>query len=433
MAELCLIASSACPPGLFHQEQGSTLKEFQPFVPIPGARQDFISSCCLHLGPPQLEGPWKPISWLSECNQSVKLDSIIRTPVLVDVQDTLPDSVLFSFGIAEKCTRHEKILQFLMAGSTEVERDGLDFSILSDLMGLQTMASYTQPLPPSDYGLCLYEVEGDEAQRSLIYPRMELNAQNSLLDFERDLERSSKITVHPDGRVLFTGTRAEMMDLLSIVADFYLSKSSIKWGKQSILVPHFTRLDCREPPANIHGSSLKLETVTVSPLKSPEKIKLKSSPKKKRSRKACRGRDLYGKNYSHACESLLSLIIDKRRGKTAILSLKKSSPEVPQLLTQFSAGIAGTGLAVLFSVVCKVACGRVPFCASKLLNTGFGLGLVWLSWALNRLRDTIVYISKNSSKMGFKEEEMMKRVDRSVNEIFFRAATLMAVAMLKLA
>ena len=52
---------------------------------------------------------------------------------------------------------------------------------------------------------------------------------------------------------------------------------------------------------------------------------------------------------------------------------------------------------------------------------------------MNKPRDTIVHISKNSGKLGLKEEEMMKRVDRSVNEIFFRATTVMAVAVLRLA
>lgn len=164
-----------------------------------------------------------------------------------------------------------------------------------------------------------------------------------------------------------------------------------------------------------------------------ENVKHKQSSKKS-CKKAVTERDFYKKNYFHACESLLSLMIDKRRnGKTAVLWLKKSGPEVPEILTQFSASIAGTGLAVLLSVILKVACGRVPLCASKVLNTGVGFGLVWLSWAVNRLRDTIVSISKNSAKLNSKEEEIIRTVDKSVNEIFFRAATLMAVAVLRFA
>lgn len=126
-------------------------------------------------------------------------------------------------------------------------------------------------------------------------------------------------------------------------------------------------------------------------------------------------------------------MVNKKHGKTTILSLKKSGPELPDLLNQFSAGIAGTGLAVIFSVVCKLACGRVPFCASKLLNTGLGVGLVWLSWAVNKLRNTIVYVGKNAGKLDKNEVEMIERVDNSVKHIYFRAATIMAIAVLRLA
>lgn len=157
-------------------------------------------------------------------------------------------------------------------------------------------------------------------------------------------------------------------------------------------------------------------------------------PKKKNNRKVGRERDIHKKNYFHACETLLSLMVNKRyNGKTAILSLKKSGPELPELLTQFSAGIAGVGLAVLFSVVGKLACGRVPFCSSKFLSTGFGFGLVWLSWSVNKLSDTIVYINKNAGKVALKEEQVMRRVDKCTRDIYFGTAALMAVAMLKLA
>lgn len=163
---------------------------------------------------------------------------------------------------------------------------------------------------------------------------------------------------------------------------------------------------------------------------SPGKVKFKSSPKK--NKKLGRERDLY-KNSSHACETLLSLMVDKKhRHKTAILSLKKSGPELPELLTQFSAGIAGTGLAILLSAICNLACGRATFSASSLFNTGIGFGLVWLSWAVNKLRATIVSISRNAGKLALKEEEMMQKLDNSIRDIYYTAAAVLAVIMLRL-
>lgn len=122
-----------------------------------------------------------------------------------------------------------------------------------------------------------------------------------------------------------------------------------------------------------------------------------------------------------------------QHSRNTILSLKKSGPQLPQLLTQFSASIAGTGIAVVLSVLCRVACNRVPFCASKILSTGLGVGLVWLSWAINRLRDSVISITKTSGKCGDREEEMVNSLDRNLKDIYFRAIALIAVVVLKAA
>lgn len=148
----------------------------------------------------------------------------IHIGILVLLADTCSDSILFSFGIAEQCTKHEKILKFLMSGSSEIEKGGLDLSLLSDLMGLQALTLDTSQQPFA----------------SLIYPSGTCDAPKPLVDFVGDMAHSSKITVHPDGRVLFTGNRSEMNDILSIVAEFYLTKNSTEWSKQSVLVPHFS-------------------------------------------------------------------------------------------------------------------------------------------------------------------------------------------------
>lgn len=129
-------------------------------------------------------------------------------------------------------------------------------------------------------------------------------------------------------------------------------------------------------------------------------------------------------------------MLDRRQqGKTAILTLKNAGPELPDLLNRFSAGIAGTGITVLFNVMVQLASGRVPFCSSKVLSTGLGVGLVWLSWAVNKLGTTVVHLkSRNGGKSGLKEEKMViERVDQSLKEIYFRAVTVMVIGVLRLA
>ncbi|XAR61238.1 hypothetical protein NMG60_11034884 [Bertholletia excelsa] len=422
---LYLMASHGYPPGLvLHPKPGSfrVAKDYLPLLHSPGPRHNMKRLDAFNVKHLKSGEKWKPVNEFSEIDQFVTVDSTTSRPVLIDVQESHPNSILFSFGIAEQCTRHEKILQFLM--SSEAGGSGLDLSVISDLMGLQALRIHDicqKPFPPG----CTCSTLDAVDQPFLLYPRSEICAPRPLLQHVRDLTHRS------DCQIPITCVSNDFKDLVSVLSEYYLLKNSVKWRKQSVLIPHFNRLDFTEARATVYESSMMPETVKFAPLKSPDKIKLKPSPKKKTGKRTG-DRDLYRKNYFHACESLLSIIVDKKRnGKTAILSLKKSGPELPQLLTQFSASIAGTGLAVLFSVVCHAAYSRVPFCGSKLFNTGIGFGLIWISWAVNRLRDTVIYVTKSSGKVNLKEDEMLKMLDRRVNEIFFRAATLMAVAVLR--
>lgn len=420
------MASSTYVPGLVHQERAlcRTPKECLSIVPSGGRKQEMLRSSLHQLRSPLVGDPLKPMGWLFS-------DQCSRIDPVVDVQDAHLNSILLSFGISEHCTRRDQILQYLISGMSDVDKYGLDFSVISGLIGVQASATKLrlQSLVPRVDETCPYEVRGNESLSSIIYPS-DFTAQRPVMDCVRDLPATSRFTVHPDGGALFTDAEVKMKDILSVFTEFHVSN---KWKKQPMLVPHFARLDTCESQMNIQGPSLKMETMTFTPTKSPETIKLKPMPKKRSSKKASREKDLCRRSNLHAFESLLSLLLDKNRGKAAIISVKKSGPELSQLLTQFSAGIAGTGLAVLFSIMCKVSSGRTPLYGSTMFSTGFGSALVWLSWAVNKLRDTIVHINRSSSKVNFNEKEIMRRVDGNVNEIFFRSATILAIAVLRFA
>ncbi|CAN6693898.1 unnamed protein product [Malus baccata var. baccata] len=247
--KVCLMAFHVYPHGLvLNQEQPmSSIKDFQSFMPSFGAREEITKLGSLKLMSQQCEEPWKLTSGVPEANWFVKTVSEIERPAL-NVQDVHPDSLLFSCGIAEHFIRREKMLQFLRSGESEVERGGVDITLLFDLMGLHEMGQ--QPSMPS-----------------LVYPSRELNTQKPLLDFVGSLHWSSKVTVQPDGRVLFTGSEAEMKHLLSVVAEFYSLRNTVVWKKQSVLVPHFKSVGSREAGVIIDGTSFNMQATTLAPLK----------------------------------------------------------------------------------------------------------------------------------------------------------------------
>uniref|UniRef100_A0A6M2F2H2 Uncharacterized protein n=1 Tax=Populus davidiana TaxID=266767 RepID=A0A6M2F2H2_9ROSI len=106
-----------------------------------------------------------------------------------------------------------------------------------------------------------------QSHSPLIYPSDQFDSPKSLVDFLGDMAHSSKLIVLPDGRVLLTGSGTEMKDILSTIAEFYLSRNSTTWRKQSMLVPHVSRLDTSKVDANITGSSSKVRDVTAAALK----------------------------------------------------------------------------------------------------------------------------------------------------------------------
>ncbi|KAL8089396.1 hypothetical protein AgCh_039007 [Apium graveolens] len=436
MVKLCLMASQCSLPGfVFNPDQGlrRLSSDYQPLFLSPESTEELVRPGFLALSPQgthQIERPLNYMRGLLDSTKLVTIDPAITRRVLVDVQGNRRDSILFSYGIAKECSNQGEILAFLSSGSSEVEEGGLNLSALNDLMGLQTIPTEMsdQCLYAPDYGFCF---QSAESQPTGFCPSSNFYFEKPLSNLDGDLDHVSEGMVYLNDQAALSSARTEMKDRLYVVAEYYLSKHTTKWRKQSVLVPQFDRLEFNEERATINGS-VKLEPLNV--VQSPQKSRLRTSQKKKYRHKIGKERELYRKNYSYSCESLLSIIVDKKRhGKTAILELKKSGPELSHLLTQFSATIAGTGLALLFSVICKVATGSVPFCASKLLNMGLGFGLVWLSWAVNRLRNMIIHISKSSDKRASKEVEMLRNLDNSVKEIFFRAATLTAMMVLRLA
>ncbi|KAL8167687.1 hypothetical protein V2J09_009186 [Rumex salicifolius] len=426
------------PHGLlpYHQQHSLSRawKGCQPIFPVPGFKQDIIRSTNPDLRTYQLDKQWNSINGFPESSQLMKIESTCSRHVLADTQDDLPDSVLLSFGISERCVRHEKVMKFLMSGTSGAEREGLDFSAMSELIEFQLTITEMHQNHASTVGS--RSDSHVELEPSFAYPNGTIHAQECLQNFMDDFLHHPDMSINPDGKISFVGSAIEMRDLLSVLAEFYLPKGSARWSRQMMLVPQFKWGGTVENSVLINEASLTLESLRVAPLKSPLKTKPVSIPKRRKDKKIIRERDLYQKNYFHACESLLSLMMDKKRSrKTVINSLKKSGPELPELLTQCSATIAGTGLAVIFSVICKLAYGRLHFGSTKLLTTSLGVGLFWLSWAVNKLRETIICIRRNPAKLGFEEDEakMVRTVDKNVNDIFFRVVAVTVVAVLRFA
>ncbi|XP_010474956.1 PREDICTED: uncharacterized protein LOC104754456 isoform X2 [Camelina sativa] len=370
------------------QELGTNeiIKSRACLVNLGGRKHELILESSFNLKPHLLE-PLEPFCSLSKSNNDfVEFNSTMMKPSLIDVHETRPEPLCLSLGITEQCARQEKVIELLLSRSEELKEGGFDLSLLSELMDLEALISSSQ-LP--------------YASSSLLYL---------------------------DGSIFLSSSRAEFNDS---AAEFHkIRNNSTRWRKLSRLVPQFQRFDSEVLIDTLQLPAVKLDSVTLAPPESPKKTRLKPSPKKQNPKIRDKETDLYKRNHLHACESLISLMIgDEQHRQTTMLSLKKSRGvgELLELLTQFSIGFAGTGIAVLFSLVCSVASRRVPFCANKVFESALSLSLVLLSWSVSRLRGAIVDVNKKA----IKEEEITNKVERRIKEVYFRTATVIAMVALR--
>lgn len=419
MAELCLMASRSFHP--LEYLPGRFSKDSKHFLSNFGFNHDHdIHKLSFGQRMHKMELGFKPTNGMLEYEFS-SVHPNMRRPLFIDYQD-FPPNLLLNLT-AKPYVNHERALRFFLSRPSDGATGAIDMSKLFDLVGPQATGVQMpqQPLPPY-YPQLLLDAE---SRPSLLYPITEFSSERPLCI--GDLAYSCINRLYED-QLLVANSCIGMKYMPGIPFEVYSLNNANYWKKQQMLVPYFDRRVRKASKTNSHVSSSVVEPVK-------RKLKNKGLPKKKKNNKASKERDHCRNNYLHECESLLSIMVDKKlHGRTLINFLKRSGPEIPKLLTQFSASIAGTGLAVVFSVVCKVVYGRVPFCASKLLSTGLGLGLVWLSSAVNKLRGTVISINKNHRKLlSTGDEEMMSSLDRDVREIYFRAVTIMAVAFLRFA
>ncbi|XP_039171281.1 uncharacterized protein LOC120285977 isoform X1 [Eucalyptus grandis] len=180
------------------------------------------------LSPNQFKEAVEPLYVLLAAKRCVQIDSVEKDPVILDLQDVHSTTGPLGTGIAEQSTMQREVIEFSMSGLSCVEKAGLDMSLVSDLTGLHSVETDMHRLPIIP---------------SLVYPNFQFSTQSPLSDFMGDLVRNSKITINSDGRVLITASGAEMKDLLSIVAEFYLLRNLTQGRKLSMPVPYFRRHD----------------------------------------------------------------------------------------------------------------------------------------------------------------------------------------------
>uniref|UniRef100_A0A452XYG0 Uncharacterized protein n=1 Tax=Aegilops tauschii subsp. strangulata TaxID=200361 RepID=A0A452XYG0_AEGTS len=262
VGDLSLLASASASPVIL-----APSKELHGVLPFQGKRsqQDMGRSAAVQLSPQQhlLEGAYQaqqPLQMMVPGigQAAAAAYQTFDSAALIDVQDSHPDSVRLSLGIAEQCARQEKILKFLMSGPDVKE---LDASLLTEFTGHQMLSANMCGQPyTSDDKLSVYEFGLEEplqylAKNQLIIPDDKLSiyefgleeplqylSENQLIIPDPLLEFAQSqgaLAIDENGRVIFTGSGEEMRDLLSVFLEFNVPKREPSGCKAAYLVPYF--------------------------------------------------------------------------------------------------------------------------------------------------------------------------------------------------
>ncbi|KAG2297521.1 hypothetical protein Bca52824_044190 [Brassica carinata] len=126
---------------------------------------------------------------------------------------------------------------------------------------------------------------------------------------------------------------------------------------------------------------------------------------------------MIGNDQHHKQTTILTL--QRSCGSSQSFSLSSLSPLEPEWLCSSLLSVA------LLQSVCPLA--------NKFFDTGLGFSLVILSWAVNRLREVIIHVNRRENKpcSSLKGDEIINNVERSIKEVYFRAATVLAVFALR--
>eukprot|EP00249_Psilotum_nudum_P016553 c25880_g1_i1 orf=576-2123(-) len=144
-------------------------------------------------------------------------------------------------------------------------------------------------------------------------------------------------------------------------------------------------------------------------------------------------RDLFRRSPFQLYEVLLCY--PYMNSKSAALSFQSMSREsFEELLAIFShvaAGLAGSGLALILFVSSRMLLRNAAFDSSKVTGLVRGIGLIWLSSAVQRFRDLVRHLS-NDAYTKFQRKELQAKLRTELQTLTFKAFTLIALSMIRL-
>lgn len=112
---------------------------------------------------------------------------------------------------------------------------------------------------------------------------------------------------------------------------------------------------------------------------------------------------------------------------------KEKYAELLNVLNQIAVGLAGSGLALVLFVASRMLCLNATMDSTKLMYLLRGVGLLWLSSALQKFGSVVRHMADFCGKSRPQRKEHLARFKEEVQAVAFKVCTLVMLSMVTLA
>lgn len=145
-------------------------------------------------------------------------------------------------------------------------------------------------------------------------------------------------------------------------------------------------------------------------------------------------RDLYRSSSFHLYEFIFSSpFMDYNKASLTWKAIPKEKyAELFDVLNQIAIGLAGSGLAIMLFVASRMLCLNATLDSTKFMSLLRGVGLLWLSSALQKFGAVVRLTAEFSGKGRPERKEHLAMLRKEVHSVTFKVCTMVMLSMVRL-
>ncbi|MCO5603296.1 hypothetical protein L7F22_057445 [Adiantum nelumboides] len=193
-------------------------------------------------------------------------------------------------------------------------------------------------------------------------------------------------------------------------------------------------------PANISFENVSMASTSKCPeavqsVQAPTVRRVNRVEKKTRARYKRPARDLYRSSSFQMYELIFCYpFMDSSKASSTWKAIPKEKyTELFGVLNHIAVGLAGSGIALVLFVASRMLCLNAALDTIKLMSLLRGVGLLWLSSALQRFGSAVRLMSECGEKARSERKEHLAMLRKEMHSVAFKMCTLVMLSMVRLA